>query len=86
METLLNLILGVAIVIVPVSFIPFSILWVYDKFLWCLEPLWQCVEVVGVLRVVMELSETVQEEIEIRPLLAKVFSVGCYFINNFLPN
>lgn len=80
-DIILNVMLTVAVALLPCSFIPFTLLWIYDKFLWCTEPFWQCVEVIGVVRLVMELSEMVREDN--RQGVAKVWTI-LYAINSFI--
>ena len=60
----LQLAVLVGLVSLPVTTIPYPVVWVYDKALWMSEPMWLILEVTEVLTGVMALSQTLVNKME----------------------
>ncbi|XP_071502601.1 uncharacterized protein [Diadema antillarum] len=64
------------IVSLPVSVIPYPLVWMYGQLVWIAEPLTLLVEAVGIVRITMKLSRAVVRQIEDNPLLVKGLILG----------
>ncbi|XP_052242144.1 uncharacterized protein LOC127852282 [Dreissena polymorpha] len=78
-------VLSIVLVYLPMSFIPYAVVWLYSWLLWLLEPVLLTAEMVLALNCVMHLSHGCVEKIEEDEdqawkwkLLLSVFSAGCY--------
>ncbi|XP_041455824.1 uncharacterized protein LOC121408413 [Lytechinus variegatus] len=61
----------VVIMCLPISIVPYPLVWLYGQLIWITEPLILFVEAIGVIRISMRLSKEVTDHIDDHELLAK---------------
>nr|XP_054773393.1 uncharacterized protein LOC129281483 [Lytechinus pictus] len=62
----------VVIMCLPISIVPYPLVWLYGQLIWITEPLILFVEAVGVIRTSMRLSKEVSDHIDDQELIAKM--------------
>lgn len=66
----------VVIICLPISIVPYPLVWLYGQLVWIVEPLVLLVEAIGVIQITMRLSKEVSDQVEDNELLAKGLIIG----------